>query len=79
MLDGRVCVAILAPDFRFTLVGSQYEVIKLGVNELSSLLEGRFEKEIFLEKFHLEVTNFQGFPLVPVSLVGPQYEQGPDR
>ena len=62
MLDGRVCAAILAPNLKFTLIGPQYEVIKLGVKELSSLPEGRFAKEIFLEKFHLDRNKFVGVP-----------------
>ena len=61
-------MAILAPNLKFMLIGPQYEVI-----------EGWFAKETFLEKFHLDHNKFLGCHEVPVSLVGPQYEQEPDK
>ena len=48
--------------FKFTLIGPHNEVIKLGVNELSSLPEGRFVKKILLEKLHLDRNKFVGVP-----------------
>ena len=44
------------------LIGPQYEVIKLWGNELSSLPEGLFAKQIFLEELHLDRNKFVGFP-----------------
>ena len=44
------------------LIRLQYEVIKLGIKELSSLPEGQCAKEIFFEKFHLDRNKFVGVP-----------------